>query len=670
MRAIRTPPTFTHTCTPSPLVGIVCRLFLDPPRCARRPPPPVQPTAATTCTSGLSESEAHAVCHAHNSDAAAAGECRIRAGACADAAPAAAAAARRKLHETPKWVASSIDGNCGDACASLGNDLECIDYDSLGSASWISLQDTPEEAAALFAATPGFNTCSGLPGTIPSNAAFLGGVDTSCFYVSSVSFDLAAFSCTNFVNGGSLLCYCEEPEFSAIIHIEGPPPSSPDPTPPPPSPPPSPTPAPPPMPPLPLPPPPQSPRPPAPPPQQPCAYSTCQEFETIGEAQAYCDQSGGPSQCYVGTENRSNVLSVDTPITSSAERRLAARGLSETTGTEQFERQGVDRENCAMDGYCAVRTDAFGVACCGQAWASAKGALIGNFYNDNPVSNIGPKGCSFSSESSASSTTRLEGYYATSDTDGPRLDRDLVCVVDGDPCADTSNCHTSTTCNADSPFDASSFTVANNQALGVHGTDASLNTADRGFCDHRGVVANNNDDVARNTALKFCTKNDETGLDLLYPRCAVDCTTEYLDDDCRGMCHNSQCCPALKYTCVAVGTCPSCPSCSYQQTGGVCNIATETTFVFLEDAFFEKTCCVSPPSPPPPPPSSPQPAPPPPPPPAMPPVVFGCKCGAPPSAPPTPPPSPPPSVSEIRTCAPPPPSRCTMKLTFVVCVQK
>ena len=204
----------------TPQATTTCYLY-EPPSAPPTPPPPVAPTYATTCTSGLSESEAHAFCHAHNEDASASGECRIRAGACAEGTP---AAARRQLLETPQWVASSIDGSCGDACASLGNDLECMNYDKLGNASWISLQDTSVEAANRFAETLGANVCSGPPITIttPTNAAFLGQSNSDdCFFISSASFE-HAYDCSNSLAGGRLLCYCEEPEFSAVIHRDVP----------------------------------------------------------------------------------------------------------------------------------------------------------------------------------------------------------------------------------------------------------------------------------------------------------------------------------------------------------------------------------------------------------------------------------------------------------------
>ena len=196
-----------------------------------QPPPPVPPSSGETCTAGMSESEAHAFCHAHNSDASAVGECRIRAGGCASGRR---LLASRRLLEVPQWTASEEAGNCAAACAALNNDLECVDYPTLGDAPWISLQDSDAEAGALFAATPGFETCTSYF-ALTSSAAFLGQLtETSqCFWIPSDAFGNAYTNgCTNLAAVNSkLLCYCQEPEWSVTLY--SPQPSLPPPAPPP-----------------------------------------------------------------------------------------------------------------------------------------------------------------------------------------------------------------------------------------------------------------------------------------------------------------------------------------------------------------------------------------------------------------------------------------------------
>jgi hypothetical protein len=151
----------------------------------------------------MSESEAHAFCHAQNSDASAKGECRVRAGGCASSS-----VVGRRLLEAPQWTASDEAGNCATACASLNNDLECVDYPTLGDAPWISLQDSDAEAGALFAATLGFETCTSYA-ALPTSAAFLGQLtETSqCFWIPSDAFGNAYTNgCTNLAPvGGKLL---------------------------------------------------------------------------------------------------------------------------------------------------------------------------------------------------------------------------------------------------------------------------------------------------------------------------------------------------------------------------------------------------------------------------------------------------------------------------------
>ena len=140
-----------------------------------------------------------------------------------------------------------------------------------------------------------------------------------------------------------------------------------------------------------------------------------------------------------------------------------------------------------------------------------------------------------------------------------------------------------------------------------------------------------NSDVARDTPLFYCEQNDDDGVALQFPRCAVGCKHQYLDDSCVGMCAvGTWCCASSGGSCIEVGTeqCP-CPDCGMNlYVGGQkqCEENDARYFEITTGGHATKCCAPQPPSappspPPPPPPPSPPPQPPPFPPPK---IADGC----------------------------------------------
>ena len=127
------------------------------------------------------------------------------------------------------------------------------------------------------------------------------------------------------------------------------------------------------------------------------------------------------------------------------------------------------------------------------------------------------------------------------------------------------------------------------------------------------LLVSTNTDVLQNTQLLYCDQ-DEDGVALQFPRCAVSCTSQHLDDSCVGMCGaGTWCCASTGGSCikVAVEECP-CPDCGTNLYVGGQQQCVETDtryFEIVTGGHSTKCCAPQPPSAPPlspPPPSPPQ----------------------------------------------------------------
>mmetsp|Transcript_17959 Transcript_17959/g.56051 ORF Transcript_17959/g.56051 Transcript_17959/m.56051 type:complete len:360 (-) Transcript_17959:189-1268(-) len=108
---------------------------------------------------------------------------------------------------------------------------------------------------------------------------------------------------------------------------------------------------------------------------------------------------------------------------------------------------------------------------------------------------------------------------------------------------------------------------------------------------------NLNPDIALGTKLvqPFCSINEDTGLALEFPRCAVECTTARLSDSCIQTCGPLLCCCASAGgSCIPCSeTCP-CPSCSDNAVGGNCPNGNENKFTVVSAAGNIDCCRRSP----------------------------------------------------------------------------
>ena len=226
------------------------------------PPPPIVPSSVAQCIDFPSDGEAHAYCHDYNQNASNPGRCVVRGDVCSASTP-----GRRLQSPSAQWAASAAGSTCKDACEGLNAGLGCIDYASFTDAAWLPLQDTLDEAEALFESTPGFNDCSSYGSSSASPYQQVDNILTDqCNYMTQAQAASAtgSFQCSFSHPTGArrFLCYCE-PVATHSVEIflitpsppPSPPPPSPPPSPPPPSPPPVPPPSPPPSPPMPSPPP-------------------------------------------------------------------------------------------------------------------------------------------------------------------------------------------------------------------------------------------------------------------------------------------------------------------------------------------------------------------------------------------------------------------------------
>ena len=141
-------------------------------------------------------------------------------------------------------------------------------------------------------------------------------------------------------------------------------------------------------------------------------------------------------------------------------------------------------------------------------------------------------------------------------------------------------------CDSTGVVDPLDFQYGSNQfGPGVHGQPSAFCVPTR--------ISGTNPDVPLNSAIVWCDKNDDTSEPLLYPRCAISCTTTHLAGSCSGLCRNSNCCPSLGFTCADsnyASMCLDCPSCSTREVnnGGACP---GESFAFLAPTRHEQTCC-------------------------------------------------------------------------------
>jgi hypothetical protein len=141
-------------------------------------------------------------------------------------------------------------------------------------------------------------------------------------------------------------------------------------------------------------------------------------------------------------------------------------------------------------------------------------------------------------------------------------------------------------CDSTGVVDPLDFQYGSNQfGPGVHGKPSAFCVPTRS--------SGTNPDVPLNSAIVWCDKNDDTFEPLLYPRCAINCTTTHLAGSCSGLCRNSNCCPSLGFTCADsnyASMCLDCPSCSTREVnnGGACP---GESFAFLAPTRHEQTCC-------------------------------------------------------------------------------
>lgn len=216
-----------------------------PPATPPTPPPPVAPSSGIAqCFNFTTEEEAHGWCHAYSLDASNTGACRVRDGGCNTTDATSTAGRRLSEPATPatpsQWIASLPNEDCFTTCdvratASNRPGLVCEDYAEVTDAPWYELQDSESEAAAIFAATPGFAPCTHVFATnefSPPYQVTAGAAENFCYFSTAVG--SAAADCTYARWNRRILCWCETdappppPEFAVDVFDTTPsPPTSP-----------------------------------------------------------------------------------------------------------------------------------------------------------------------------------------------------------------------------------------------------------------------------------------------------------------------------------------------------------------------------------------------------------------------------------------------------------
>ena len=110
----------------------------------------------------------------------------------------------------------------------------------------------------------------------------------------------------------------------------------------------------------------------------------------------------------------------------------------------RYVRQGVSQTSCTIPGYCAVISA--NPACCGFHWIQTGSNGLpdpagSSFHNNDFTARAGPKGCSASPLQDPEIRPHIyhnDGSVSSS----ANADRDLLCVLEADECADTSACWT------------------------------------------------------------------------------------------------------------------------------------------------------------------------------------------------------------------------------------